>query len=373
MRGRKLQPIFTLLPTCAIRSCDYATSLRSFLSFAWASISCTKSANDFIFSENQTLVLSNETELDKPKENMQPERQQEKPKETPRPKRQKIVPGFLPTAKEFVTNDKIPQQHIKPRVHANFYPPEGQYTTTCAPSATLSNQQLSQTAPLNIPSRHFMHPTSLSVPVATAFPTLQSRPSLQPVPMADLQPGRDMVANVPEINSFQGDFINAIDKAFFSSKITLNLDEYMGTQWVQNETPNLTVLNPVNVQEHTPMHNGVMAFPGNGNYSVTYDTTLQPNDYPSSQSIPTNPRTQEIPYTAPTKDDFGYLQSLTNAYPRYNPANYHYDPMRNVVQPGGSDAMAYNGLLNPPADSFGMDAVPSSHDVQLNRLGIGAV
>lgn len=312
-----------------------------------------------------------ETKLDKPKENMLPARRQEKSKETPRAKRQKSTGGMLPIAKASVANDKIFQQQIKPRIHANVFPVAGQYTATCAPSVTLPSQELYQTAPLNNPTRQFVHPTSLSVPVTTQFPPLQSRPSLQPSPMADLEPPHDM-ATGPEINTFQGDFISAIDKAFFSSKVTLNPDEYMGATWVQNETSNLTVLNPVNVQEPNPVHNGAMNFPGNGNYSVTYNNNVPLNVYSNSHSMPTNPRAPEMPYISPTKDDFGYIPSLTNVYPRYNAPNYHYNPMRNAAQPGGSDVMAFNGLLSAPASSFGMDGMPS-HDVQLNRLGIGAV
>jgi len=42
------------------------------------------------------------------------------------------------------------------------------------------------------------------------------------------------------------------------------------------------------------------------------------------------------------------------------------------VQPNGNDGMSFNGLLNTPAGSFGIDSLPV-HDIQLNRLGIGAV
>ena len=299
---------------------------------------------------------------------MQPDRRQERSKETHRAKRQKTSTGFVPTAKDIVAHDK---QKPKPRAHANIYAGEGQYIATCAPSATISTQEMYQTASVNSPSRQFAHPTSLSVPVTTPYPPLQSRPNLQPLPMADLEPPREM-GNAPEMNTFQGDFISAIDKAFFTSKVTLNPDEYMGASWVQNETSNLAVLNPVNVQEHNPVHNGAMNYPGNGNYPVTYDNSMPLNVYSNAQTMPSTPRPQEIPYISPTKDDFGYVPSITNMYPRYNAPNYLYDPMRNAMQPGVSDVMAFNGLLNAPASSFGMDGV-ASHDVQLNRLGIGAV
>lgn len=326
-----------------------------------------------LFLENQTLVHSIESELDKPKENMQPVRRQVEHKETPRTKRERKTASLLNTQKEIVTNNKISQQQLKPRVHANVYPADGQYITTCAPNATIPSQELCQTAPLSTPSRQFVHTTSLSAPVNAPYSPMQSRASPHPLPMSDLEPVRDLPANVPEMNTFQGDFITAIDKAFFSSKITLNLDDYVGASWVQNETPNLTVLNTVNIQENNPMHgNGTMNFPGNGNYPVSYDSNAHPSVYSNSQSTLTNPRPQEIPYVSPNKEDFGYVQTLTNVYPRYNAPNYLYDPMRNVVQPGGSDVMAFNGLLNAPVSSYGMDGM-ASHDVQLNRLGVGAV
>lgn len=312
-----------------------------------------------------------ETELDKPKENMRPEHRQEKYKQTPRAKRPKIAANFLPMQKEIVANDKLSQHQLKPRVHASVYPGDGgQYIGTCAP--TIPSQESYQTAPLNNPSRQFVHPASLSVPVNTQYLPMQNRPNLQALSMSDLEPARDMVANVPEMTTFQGDFISAIDKAIFSSKITLNLDEYMGAPWVQNETPNLTVLNPLNVQEQNPVHNVAMNFQGNGNYPVTYSNNIQPNVFSNTQSMPTNPRPQEIPYIVPPKEDFSSVQTLTNVFPRYNTPNYLFDPIRNVVQPNGNDLMAFNGLLNGPANSYGMDSMPP-HEVQMSRLGVGAV
>lgn len=323
--------------------------------------------------DNQTLVPSIESELDKPKENMQPERRQDKPKEPSRAKRQKTTTGFLPAAKQNIGKDKTSQQQFK-KVHANVCPEDRHYITTSAPSVTFPSVEIYQTAPLNTQPRQMMHPTTpLNDPIPTSFtPLQQCRSSLQPLPMADLEPSRE-AANVPEINSFQGDFISAIDKAFFSSRVTLNADDYMGASWIQNDASNLTVLNPVNIQEHNHVNNGTMNYPGNGNYPVSYDNNMPAlNVYPNAQTMATNPRPQDISYITPTKDDFGYVPSITNVYPRYNTPNYLYDPMRNAVQPNGSDIMGFNGLLNAPASSFGMDGIPV-HDVQLNRLGIGTV
>lgn len=310
---------------------------------------------------------SHETEMDKPKENMQPEHTDDKPNEGHRAKRQKTSTVFIPATKQNVTYDR-PQ--VPPRVNADSYQ-DGQYIATCEPSATFLSQDRYQTAATNSSSRQFVHPTSLSMTATSAYPTGQSRCSLQPLSLPELEPVRDM-GNVPEMNTFQGDFISAIDKAFFSAKVTLNTDEYMGASWVQNETSNLTVLNPVNVQEHNSENNVTMGFPGNGNYPVSYDSNVPLNVYSNAHSMPSNPRQQEIHYISPTKDDFGYVPSITNMYSRYNTPNYLYDPIRSVVQSGGADVMPFNGLLNSPSSSFGMDVI-ASHDAQMNRLGIGAV
>lgn len=310
---------------------------------------------------------SHETELDKPKENMQPERRDDKPNEVHRAKRHKTSTFSIPATKQNVTYDR-PQ--VPPRVNADAYQ-DGQYIATCEPSANFPSQERYQATPTNSSSRQFVHPTPLSMTVTSAYPTVQSRSSLQPLSLPELEPARDM-GNVPEMNTFQGDFISAIDKAFFSAKVTLNPNEYMGASWVQNETSNLTVLNPVNVQEHNSENNTTMGFPGNGNYPVSYDNSVPLNVYSNAHSMPSNPRQQEIPYISPTKDDFGYIPSITNMYSRYNAPNYLYDPIRSVVQSGGTDVMPFNGLLNSPSSSFGMDVI-TPHDAQMNRLGIGAV
>ncbi|KAL9979712.1 hypothetical protein ACROYT_G017414 [Oculina patagonica] len=323
--------------------------------------------------ENPTLVPSIERELDKPKENMQPERRQDKPKETSRVRKQKIATvGFFQATKQNIGKDKTSHQQFK-KAHANVYQEDKLYITTSAPSVTYPSDEIYQTAPLNNQPRQMVHTTPLNAPMPMSFaPLQQCRSSLQPIPVTDLEPPHE-AGNVPEINAFQGDFINAIDKSFLSSRVTLNPDEYMGAPWVQNEPANLTVLNPVSIQEHNPVNNGAMNFPGNGNYPVSYDNNVPAlNVYSNAQTMASTPRPPDIPYISPTKDDFGYVPSITNIYPRYNAPNYLYDPMRNAVQPNGSDVMGFNGLLNTPASSFGMDGIPV-HDIQLNRLGIGAV
>lgn len=304
---------------------------------------------------------------------MQPERHLDKPKETYRTKKQKTATaGLFPAAKQNITKDKTSQQHFK-KAHANIHPEVKQFNATSEPSVTYSSEEIYQTAQLNNQPRQMVHPTPLNAPIPVSFaPLQQCRSSHQPLPMADLEPPQE-ATNAPEINSFQGDFINAIDKTFLNSRVTLNPEEYMGAPWVQNDTANLTVLNPVSIQEHNPVNNGVLNFPGNGNYPVSYDNNMPAlNVYSNAQTMPSAPRQQEIPFISPTKDDFGYVPSITNIYSRYNTPNYVYDPMRNAVQPSGSDVMGFNGLLNVPASSFGMDGIPV-HDIQLNRLGIGAV
>lgn len=313
-----------------------------------------------------------ESDLDKPKENMQPVYRQDKPKEPSRVKRQKnAMFSFFPAAKMNVAKDQSSQQQFKQKVHADFYPENSQFVAASTPSVTLPSEEIFQTAPLNNQPRQMTNPTPMNVSFPTPFSPLQEcRSSFQPLPMAEQQPPRQAT---PEMTAFQGDFINAIDKAFFSSRVTLNPDDYMGSSWVQNDAPNLTVLNPVSLQEHNPINNGAMNFPGNGNFPITYENSVPPlNVYSNSQTMATNPRPQEIPYISPTKDDFGFVPSITNIYPRYNTPNYLYEPVRNAVQPNGSDVMNFNGLLNAAASSFGMDGM-TVHDVQLNRLGIGAV
>jgi len=327
-----------------------------------------------IFLENPPLMPSVESELDKPKENMQPEHWQDKSKDTSRVKKQKnALVGFIPATKQTMGKDKISQQQFK-KVHANVYQQEEkEHNATCTPSATFPSEEIYQPAPINNQPRQLGHPTPLNAPIPMSFaPLQQCRSGIQTLPMADLEPPRD-AANAPEINAFQGDFINAIDKTFLSSRINLNPDDYMGASWAQNEASNLTVLNPVNIHEHNSVNNGAMNFLGNGNYPVSYDNGVPAlNVYSSAQTMASTPRQQEIPYISPTKDDFGYVPSITNIYSRYNTPNYVYDPMRNAVQPNGNDSMSFNGLLNTPGSSFGIDSLPV-HDIQLNRLGIGAV
>lgn len=313
-----------------------------------------------------------ESELDKPKENMQPE--QSKPKGTSQVKKQKNeTVGFFPVAKQSVGKDKISQQQFK-KVHASVYQQEEkEYNATSTPSVTFPSEEIYQTALINNQPRQMVHPTPLNAPIPMSFaPLQQCRSGIQSLPMADIEPPRD-AANAPEINAFQGDFINAIDKTFLSSRINLNPDDYMGASWVQNEASNLTVLNPVSIHEHNSVNNGAMNFLGNGNYPVSYDNNVPAlNVYSSAQTMASTPRQEEIPYISPTKDDFGYVPSITNIYSRYNTPNYVYDPMRNAVQPNGNDGMSFSGLLNTPGSSFGIDSLPV-HDIQLNRLGIGAV
>ena len=68
----------------------------------------------FLFSENSTLLPSIESELDKPKENMQPEQLHDIPKEAPRPKRQKnLTSSFLPAVKLNVAKHHSSQQQNK--------------------------------------------------------------------------------------------------------------------------------------------------------------------------------------------------------------------------------------------------------------------
>ena len=304
---------------------------------------------------------------------MQPERRQDKPKQASRVRKQKIsTVGYFPATKQTNGKDKTSQQQFK-KGHANAYPDDKQYNGTSTQSVTYPSEEIYQAAPLDNQSRQMVHPTPLNAPIPMSFsPLQQCRSSLQSLPMADLEPPRE-AANAPEINAFQGDFINAIDKTFLSTRVALNPDEYMGAPWVQNEPANLTVLNPVSLQEHNPVNNGAMNFPGNGNYPVSYDNNVSAlNVYSNAQTMASTPRQPDIPYISPTKDDFGFVPSITNMYPRYNTPNYLYDPMRNAVQPNGSDVMGFNGLLNTPASSFGMDGIPV-HDIQLNRLGIGAV
>lgn len=321
--------------------------------------------------EFQTLNPSKETAFDKPTENLQIGRPQEKG--AGRTKRRKTNNNFFHKQKE-LPSEKVSQQP-KPKFHDNIYPDAVHYIGTCTPqTAAIPTPESYQTAPLNNPSRQFVQPISLCAPVThqTEYQAMQSRPNLQPLQMSGIDPARDLVPNPPDMNSFQGDFVNAIDKAIFSSKITLNLDEYMGSSWIQTETQNLTVLNPVNMQEHHSGGNGIINFPGNGHYPVTYENNTRQNGYTSSQTLPTNLGPQEIPQVSPNKDDYGSIQGLTNIYPRYNAPNYLYDPMRNVAQLGGSDIMGFNTFLNAPTSSYGLDVIPS-HDVQLNRLGVGAV
>lgn len=312
-----------------------------------------------------------ESELDKPKENMQPE--QSKSKGTSQVKKQKNeTVGFFPVAKQSVGKDKISQQQFK-KLHASVYQQEEKYNATSTPSVTFPSEEIYQTAPINNQPRQMVHPTPLNAPIPMSFaPLQQCRSGIQSLPMADIEPPRD-AANAPEINAFQGDFINAIDKTFLSSRINLNPDDYMGASWVQNEASNLTVLNPVSIHEHNSVNNGAMNFLGNGNYPVSYDNNVPAlSVYSSAQTMTSTPRQEEIPYISPTKDDFGYVPSITNIYSRYNTPNYVYDPMRNAVQPNGNDGMSFSGLLNTPGSSFGIDSLPV-HDIQLNRLGIGAV
>ena len=316
-----------------------------------------------------------ESELDKPKENMQPEHLQDKSKDTSRVKKQKNAPvSFISSTKQTMGRDKISQQQFK-KVYANVYQQEEkEHNATCTSSVTFPSEEIYQTAPINNQPRQMVHPTPLNAPIPMSFaPLQQCRSGIQTLPMApDLEPPRD-AANAPEITAFQGDFINAIDKTFLSSRINLNPDDYMGASWTQSEASNLTVLNPVNIHEHNSVNNGPMNFLGNGNYPVSYDNNVQAlNVYSNAQTMSSTPRQQEIPYISPTKDDFGYVPSITNIYSRYNTPNYVYDPMRNAVQPNGNDGMSFNGLLNAPGSSFGIDSLPV-HDIQLNRLGIGAV
>ena len=290
-------------------------------------------------------------------------------KETVRPKRRKtnINPEFSPNEKVF------PQ--FKPRFHENTYPDTAQYINACTPQAvTIPSCESYQTAPLNSsPSRQFAQPISLCTTADSQYPAMENRSSFSSFQISGAQqPARDFGATVPDVNSFQGDFINAIDKAIFSSKLSfnINLEEYMGNSWVQTENPNFPVLNSVNVQQHNSGVNGAMNFPRNGHFPVTYENSIHPNAYSTSYSAPTNSGPQQTPYLSSNKDDYASVQNITNMYPRYNVPNYFYDSMRNFSQPAGSDIL--NGVLSAPASSYGMDGLPL-HDVQLNRLGVGAV
>lgn len=324
-----------------------------------------------LMKDNSTLMPSIETELDKPKENMQPEQQHDKPKEAPRAKRQNnTLSNFIPAAKMNFAKDHSSLHQNKEKTRPEFFSEGSHYVTASTPNVTFPSEQIFQTAPMNNQPRQMPNPTPMNVSIPTSFSPLQEcRSSFQPLPLPEQEQPRQAT---PEA-AFQGDFINAIDKAFFSSRVTLNPDDYMGSPWVQNEASNLTVLNPVSLQEHNLINNGAMNFPGNGNFPITYENSVPPlNIYSNSQTMAANPRPQEIPYISPTKDDFGYVPSITNIYPRYNTPNYLYEPARNVMQPNGSDVMNFNGLLNAAANSFGMDGL-TVHDVQSNRLGIGAV
>ncbi|XP_029181624.2 DNA-binding protein RFX6-like isoform X1 [Acropora millepora] len=319
--------------------------------------------------EFRTLIPSIETETNKPKENQQMEHVSRQEKETVRPKRRKtnINPESSPNEKVF--------EQFKPRFHENTYPDAAQYINACTPQAvTIPSCESYQTAPLNSPPSHqFAQPISLCTTADSQYPPMENRSSFSSFQISGAQqPARDFGATVPDVNSFQGDFINAIDKAIFSSKLSfnINLEEYMGNSWVQTENPNFPVLNSVNVQQHNSGVNGAMNFPRNGHFPVTYENSIHPNAYSSSYSAPTNSGPQQTPYLSSNKDDYASVQNITNMYPRYNVPNYFYDSMRNFSQPAGSDIL--NGVLSAPASSYGMDGLPL-HDVQLNRLGVGAV
>lgn len=331
----------------------------------------TRSLETHLKKENSTLLPSLESELDKPKENMQPEQLHDIPKEAPRPKRQKNpTSSFLPAVKLNVAKHHSSQQQNKEKTRPEFFAEGSHFIPASTPNVTFPSEEIFQTAPMNNQPRQMPNPTPMNVSIPTPFSPLQEcRSSFQPLPLPEHEQPRQAT---PEA-AFQGDFINAIDKAFFSSRVTLNPDDYMGSAWVQNDAQNLTVLNPVSLQEHNLINNGAMNFAGNGNFPITYENSLPPlNVYSNSQTMAPSPRPQEIPYISPTKDDFGYVPSITNMYPRYNTPNYLYEPVRNAMQPNGSDVMNFNGLLNAAASSFGMDGL-TVHDVQLNRLGIGAV
>ena len=317
-------------------------------------------------------IQANESKLEEPKENRQPQDNPIEPKEIPRAKRRKTATAVLPRSKLRSANDQMNQQSTR-NVQRIGCPEERQCAVVSAPQVGPADQHIYQTAHITNPTRPYLEPTSMGVSTnLTSFTPMQNRPTFQQCHVTDLDQQRH-VDNIPEVNAFQGDFISAIDKAFFSSNVTLSTNEYMGATWIQNEPSNLTVLNSVNFQENNPVTNAAMNFPRGGNYEMNYSTSVPlSQSYTNTHSFPTNPRPQEISYISPTKDDFGYVPSITNIYSRLNTPTSFYDHMRNAVQVGAADVTGVGGLLNAPASSVGMDGL-SSHDAQLNRLGIGAM
>ena len=225
--------------------------------------------------------------------------------------------------------------------------------------------------------------------------------------------------SVTESPSFQNEIMNVIDKTLFSNNVTLNTNEYVGAPWLHADGASLVPLNPVNFtethrnsesfqeirrnSEHfqefartsenfqelprtsenfqelrrnsesfqgiRPTSNEGVNYNNDVNFSMSY--APQENGAPTMTSYAVVPTMSTNTYIPQSKDDLNFLPNVSNVFSRFN-NNYYLEPLRGPVQPNGSDVMGFTGLVASPASPLGMDGI-STHEVQLSRVGIGAV